>query len=151
MSGQTGRHQLNNEVLSIQVDSDEQPGMQVLSRKIGTILSSYTQAFNKQEKRTGSLFQPKTKAKLLSGEYSFICFHYIHQNPIKAGLCKTIEAWKYSSFQEYAFALEETCNKKIAYEFLDIPSEQKAFLEQSKSVITFNYEESSDYLSWFDD
>src|SRR5262245_45375869 len=35
---------------------------QVLARKIGTVLSSYTQAFNKQEKRKGSLFQPKSKA-----------------------------------------------------------------------------------------
>lgn len=59
-------------------DIDQMP------RKIGTILSSYAQAINKQETRTGSLFQAKTKElKDKWGNYcGFTCFNYIHQNPI---------------------------------------------------------------------
>lgn len=60
--------------------------MQVLTRKIGTLLSSYTRAINKKYNRTGSLFQQKTKAKCLLDKdehYPRVCFHYIHQNPLK--------------------------------------------------------------------
>lgn len=77
--------------------------MQPLVRKIGTLLSSYTQAINKQENRTGSLFQKKTQARKLdiSEGYPFICFQYIHQNPMKAGLVTKMEDWLYSSFRDY--------------------------------------------------
>ena len=65
-SGQTGRW-------------EKKANMHPLSRKIGTLLSSYTQAINKQENRTGSLFQQKTKAIELSNEdeiYPYICFNF---------------------------------------------------------------------------
>src|SRR5258706_9988752 len=101
-------------------------GIQVLSRKLGTILSSYTQAINKQEKRSGSLFQPKTKAKDAStNSYALTCFHYIHQNPLKAGLVKKIEDWQYSSFKEYYQGFDLICNKQLAVELLDIPTDEE--------------------------
>ena len=39
--------------------------MQEFSYRLGILLSSYSQAINKQNKTTGSLFQQKTKAKIL--------------------------------------------------------------------------------------
>ena len=39
--------------------------MQEFPYRIGILLSSYSQAINKQNKTTGSLFQQKTKAKIL--------------------------------------------------------------------------------------
>jgi len=33
--------------------------------------------------------------------YALNCFHYIHQNPLKAGLVKQMEEWEFSSFSEY--------------------------------------------------
>ena len=68
------------------------------------MLSSYTQAINKQEKRTGSLFSQNTNAKLISNisnQYDQICFHYIHQNPLKSNLVTKMEDWEYSSFKDY--------------------------------------------------
>ncbi|HEV7779776.1 MAG TPA: transposase [Chitinophagaceae bacterium] len=76
----------------------------VISEGIRNLLSSYTQAINKQNKSTGSLFQQNTKAKLISNDSNFYgqtCFHYIHQNPMKAGLVKKMENWAYSSFSDY--------------------------------------------------
>ena len=90
-----------------------------LNQSIGILLRSYTNAIQKQEGRTGSLFQSKTKAICLSNgkidgigndfkeydnsqnNYPKTCFHYIHQNPVKAGLVKKCKEWGYSSFQEY--------------------------------------------------
>ena len=81
-----------------------------LARKIGTLLSSYSRAINIQENRTGSLFQQKAKAIKISSinefddksDYLSTCFHYIHQNPLKAGLVKKMEDWEFSSFNDYA-------------------------------------------------
>jgi REP element-mobilizing transposase RayT len=66
--------------------------------------SSYTKGGNKQLNRTGNLFQQKAKAKWTNDakDYSITVFHYIHQNPVVAGLVKKPEEWAYSSFNDYA-------------------------------------------------
>ncbi|MEQ9301016.1 MAG: hypothetical protein RIF33_20750 [Cyclobacteriaceae bacterium] len=69
------------------------------------LLSSFNQAINKQQGRTGSLFRQKTKFKHLGSDnenYPFICFNYIHQNPLSAGLVQKLEDWEFSSFRDYA-------------------------------------------------
>lgn len=102
------------------------------------LLSSYTQAINKQEGRTGSLFRPKTKAKLLenTGEnYAFTCFHYIHQNPLRAGLVKKMEDWEFSSFRDYmGIRKGSLCDQHLTSELLDVSRER--FYEESYQVIS---------------
>ena len=78
--------------------------LQFLSRAIGTVLSSYTQALNKERGKRGSLFAHKTKAKLLNdakNEYALNCFMYVHQNPLHAKLINKIEDWEFTSFPDY--------------------------------------------------
>lgn len=96
-----------------------------LNKSIGILLASYTRAINIQQKRSGSLFRPKTKAECLTArngvspsffrrefvtqvnihhreeEYLQICFDYIHQNPVVAGLVGVAEDWEFSSFRDY--------------------------------------------------
>ena len=65
-----------------------------VSEAFRTILSSYTQAVNKQSRMTGSLFQQNTKAKCLAdktGNYAKTAFHYVHQNALRAGLVKKMK------------------------------------------------------------
>ncbi len=65
--------------------------------------SNYAKIINNRENRSGSLFQQKTKAKLLETIGSALTtFWYIHQNPVKSGLVKDIQGWEYSSFKEYS-------------------------------------------------
>lgn len=61
---------------------------------------SYSKSINKKYNRTGALFQYKFKRKEIAnmGYYSWLIY-YIHQNPIKAGLCKRFSEWKFSSYQ----------------------------------------------------
>lgn len=91
---------------------------------IRVLLSSYTQAINKQNNSTGSLFQQNTKAKLISKSdlsYSITCFHYIHQNPVRAGLVSKMEDWEYSSFNDYFGKRNEILtNKTATYSILDL-------------------------------
>jgi putative transposase len=106
--------------------------MQNLSKTIGKTLSSYTKAINIQKKTTGNLFQKKTKAKLLTEQnildkffsthqYLLTCFHYIHQNPLKAKLVKHLKEWSYSSYQDYYNHRNGTiCNKPLAMQLLDL-------------------------------
>jgi putative transposase len=98
---------------------------QRFSDAIGTLLSSYTRAVNRQQNRTGSLFQQKTKAKLLdSGLYALNCFCYIHQNPRRAALEHIAGAWPWSSFQDYVGRRQGTlCNAALATQLLDLPAD----------------------------
>lgn len=95
-----------------------------LNQAIGILLSSYTRAINIQQNRSGSLFRQQTKAECITKpqevspsyyklgfgiliyipdpekEYPQICFDYIHNNPVKAGLVKCPEDWEFSSFRD---------------------------------------------------
>ncbi|MBK8788559.1 MAG: transposase [Chitinophagaceae bacterium] len=106
--------------------------MQNLSKTIGKTLSSYTKAVNIQNKATGNLFQKKTKAKLLTGsnslienlstcEYLLTCFHYLHQNPLKAKLVNHLAEWPYSSYPDFYNERKGTiCNKSLAIKLLEL-------------------------------
>ncbi|GLU53180.1 transposase [Dyadobacter frigoris] len=111
-----------------------------INKAFQIMLSSYSQAINKQQNRTGSLFQQHTKAKMLETEnplYAEICFHYIHQNPSKAGLVKEIERWEFSSVREYALlGNEKLCNQEKAHLLLNIPKDGNEFLELSRQVLS---------------
>ena len=61
--------------------------------------NGYTQAFNKQHLRKGSLFMHPFKRKaILDTSYLLNLIRYIHQNPVEAGLCQTPEEWPHSSY-----------------------------------------------------
>jgi putative transposase len=101
------------------------------------LLSEFAQEVNKKYKRSGSLFRQKTKAKdLAEGDenYALTCFHYIHQNPVKANLVKRLEDWNYSSFQDYIGKRGGTlCSREAAFKYL--PLNLSTIYEESYGVI----------------
>ncbi len=100
--------------------------MQSFSAALKSVLSGYTNGFNRQNKRTGSLFVQNTKSKDLElgnkqGNYAFHCFNYVHQNPWVAGLSGKMEDWEFSSFKDYAgFRNGSLCNKELAIKLLSL-------------------------------
>ena len=73
-----------------------------LSRFIQRLFNSYTQAFNKQQGRKGTLFEGRAKNILVnSDEYILHLCRYIHLNPVKAGLVTDPGAWPYSNYLEW--------------------------------------------------
>jgi putative transposase len=99
--------------------------VQELSYRIGVLLSSYSQAVNKQNKTIGSLFQQKTKSKEITtdrehrqpGSYLINAMHYCHQNPLRADLVKKLEDWPYSSFLDYCDLRKgQLCNRSLLME-----------------------------------
>jgi len=97
--------------------------MQEFAYRVGVLLSSYTQAINKQNNTTGSLFQQKTKCKYLTGEtnnerFSNVenCVMYIHGNPVAAKLVADASEWPYSSYPDHAGLRNGTlCNKEMLF------------------------------------
>ena len=102
--------------------------MQLLSQSLGTILSSYTQALNRQIGRRGNLFAHKTKAKILNDakdDYALNCFMYVHQNPMLAKLVDKLEDWEFSSFPDYIGRRNGTLiNKKLGLDIFQIAQSQ---------------------------
>jgi REP element-mobilizing transposase RayT len=107
---------------SIKIVQDGSFPRQRFSQSIKQLLSSYAKGVNTQWKRTGSLFQQKTKAICVSGRenhYAETVFHYIHQNPMKAGIVARMEDWHFSSLREYLRG-SGFCNQALAKEMLAI-------------------------------
>ena len=121
-----------------EMSGNVQTSMQVLSKKIGIVLGSYTHGINKFYGKTGSLWQQKTKAIELNKakdaqEYLESCFHYIHQNPTRAGLVKKVQQWPHSSFKEYLRSSDvKICDTELALSLLN--KSPLEFLMASKIV-----------------
>ena len=124
--------------------SDTDGKKRTINDSIGIMLRSYTQAINKQQKRTGKLIREKTKAECLNcrkgitpsfitkngitkintqnpeHQYPQICFNYIHQNPVKAGLVKNETDWEFSSARDYAGLRDgKLVNKEVAMQIVE--------------------------------
>lgn len=83
-----------------------------LSKQFSNLFSSYTQAFNKQQNRMGSLFIPNFSRKHIdSDEYFRQLIHYIHFNPVHHGFVDDLRDWKHSSFKSF-FSAKATSLKR---------------------------------------
>ena len=74
--------------------------LETIFKRIGV---SYVYWYNLKYSRTGHLFQDRFKSEPIeSNEYFFTVIRYIHQNPTKAQLVDSIEAYRWSSYRDYA-------------------------------------------------
>ena len=98
---------------------------------IQRVFNSYTQAFNLQQERSGTLFEGRAKSKLISeNEYLFQITRYIHLNPVRAGLVSKPEDWIFSNYREFIGMRKGILFDK---EFLETqfgsPQEYRSFVE----------------------
>ncbi|MGY5846130.1 transposase [Salegentibacter sp. HM20] len=72
----------------------------LVSRQFSNFFNAYSKAFNKQQDRNGNLFSRPYKRKLISDEtYLRKVIHYIHYNPVMAGIVDRPENWEYCSYK----------------------------------------------------
>ena len=77
-------------------------GKEDLTLMLKRIAGSYVYWYNWKYHRSGHLFQDRFKSEPVEDESYFLTvLRYIHQNPIKSGLCKKAEQYPYSSINEY--------------------------------------------------
>lgn len=75
---------------------------ETISKTIMRISSSYVIWYNFKYERCGHLFQERYKSEVVEdGIYFLTVLRYIHQNPVKAGLAKTVWDSKWTSIREY--------------------------------------------------
>lgn len=67
-----------------------------------SMLTSFVYWYNAKYHRTGHVFQDRFKSRPVESQTYFLrVFRYIHQNPLKADLCKAMEDYPYSSYRRY--------------------------------------------------
>lgn len=73
-----------------------------LGQVMHRINTSYSLYYNSKSSRTGHVFQGRFKAiPILSEKYLFSVVRYIHQNPVKAGICSQPQDYRWSSDGQY--------------------------------------------------
>lgn len=82
-----------------------------IEEPIGTIVKrlgvAYVSYYNKRRKRTGPLFEGRFRSEPVDGsEYFITLLHYIHNNPVKAGMTIKPGWYKWSSMREYELTEE---------------------------------------------
>ncbi len=77
-------------------------GTESLEQMFKRICGRFVYWYNIKYRRVGHLFQDRFKSEPVDSEqYFFTVLRYIHQNPTKAGLCRRVEDYRYSSYTEY--------------------------------------------------
>ena len=77
-------------------------GKEEISKTMKRIGVSFVWYYNWKYKTTGHLFQDRFRSeKVEDDEYLLTVVRYIHQNPVKAGITKKAEDWKWSSCLGY--------------------------------------------------
>jgi putative transposase len=116
---------------------DDKSRSNYLAQHLGNFFNWYATYFNKKHFRKGSLFIHTFHRKLISDQTylnSIVC--YIHANPVKAGLCRKPEEWKYSSFREFVYKpnyISEKSRKQTLEWFDGIENFKETHLQYLKS------------------
>lgn len=77
-------------------------GKEEISATMKRIGVSFAWYYNRKYESTGHLFQDRFKSENVEDDkYLLTVIRYIHQNPLKAGITKRVEDWKWSSCNGY--------------------------------------------------
>jgi len=75
---------------------------ETLEQIVKRIATRYVYWFNVKYARCGHLFQDRFRSEPVKDRRYFLTvLCYIHQNPIKAGICEDLDQYVYSSYREY--------------------------------------------------
>ena len=77
-------------------------GEMPLGRIFQHVIPSFVYWYNKKYERVGSLFQARFKSRPIGNTNQLLTvIRYVHQNPVKAAICKHPGQYGYSSFKGY--------------------------------------------------
>ena len=115
----------------------------IVTNQFRKLFISYSMAVNRQEKRTGSLFQKNYKRKHIDDEDHFkTIVYYIHQNPVHHGVCDRLENYHWSSYRELIGTWRTKCRRDEIYkcfggreEFIKFHQERLNISRSSKFII----------------
>ncbi|REC77970.1 transposase [Chryseobacterium elymi] len=110
----------------------------IFSKHFARVFNSYSQAFNKENKRHGALIESPFKRKLImSDQYLINAVRYIHQNPQNHFL--TSEFSKYN-FSSYPSILSDSKTLLKRDEVIELFDNRENFILSHQKVVDLDYE-----------
>ena len=107
---------------------------------ISALLNSYVKSINKKFARSGTLFESKTKSKIIADETYFAwVIKYILENPVHAKLVEKIDDWEFSNAKDLIDSKNENLTDvKYVTSFFQSKESMIKFL--TDKTIKTNYE-----------
>lgn len=108
----------------------------IISERLRRFFLGYSKAINKQEKRTGSLFQKNFHRKCIEGDdnlKNIVC--YIHANPVQHRFAKRISDYSWSSYNSL---LSEGYSRLMRKEVLEWFDGKENFVSVHKAKPDFS-------------
>ena len=88
------------------------------SRQFSHLFNSYSKIINEAYQRTGSLFEHPFERRLIDNEdYLKTCIVYIHNNPVKHGVVKSVEEYKWSSYNNLISVMDTFLEREFVLDF----------------------------------
>jgi len=98
---------------------------------INNVLAKY---LNRELNRTGHIFENRYKDKLVEDEaYLIWLLRYIHRNPVRANISKTIDEYKWSSHYFYKCGINKLVNSDFILSILS--SDKSAAVRKYKKLV----------------
>lgn len=100
-----------------------------MSNFMHKINSQYATYYNKKHHRTGYVFKNRYKSQMINSlKHLYRCIDYIHDNPVKAGICETREQYKFSSYSNLYQNNQIKAIKSLEKQL------KESFINESKNV-----------------
>ncbi len=110
----------------------------IFSKQFAGVFNSYSQAFNRENKRHGALIESPFKRKLItSDQYLINLIIYIHQNPEKHALIDQFSKYNFSSYQSILSNSETLLRRD---EVIELFGNKENFILSHQKAIDFNDE-----------
>lgn len=120
ISSEIGIPSLKKDGIPMQVITNEVEIGKYVSNQFRKLFITYTMAINKQENRTGSLFDKNFKRiEITENEYLLYAIFYTHYNPEKHGIAPNFRTYKFSSYQAIISDSSTKINKNLVLNIFD--------------------------------
>lgn len=120
------------------------PDRNPISQAFSNFFNAYSKAINKQENRSGSLFEkPFKRIWIHDNAYLTRVIYYIHRNPVHHKICKSLEEYRWSSYHRI---LDGRASKLKKKEVLDCFGGRDKFIEFHREELKV-YQEIQEYLT----
>ena len=124
-------------------------GSDPVSSIMHRLCSSYVQWYNWKYERSGHLFQERFKSEVVEDDrYLLTVLRYIHQNPVKAGVVKSVQDYKWSSYGEY-ISRPVLCDTSFVLE--QFKADRSSYKDTIEAFKKFNTENNEDSCMEYDE
>ena len=110
-----------------------------ISKFMQKLNTTYSMYYNKVNNRVGYVFRNRFKSQEIFNQGQlYTCLRYIHNNPVKAEITKTMEEYEHSSYNEFISGKHQIINNKsieILFGKTEDFKEKFEFIHSRKIVI----------------